>query len=201
MIERADKVLSWLVILALIIGGLGTTAVVFTAEIILANVSNQPLSIELEVAVPMSEVAELHHWLVYEASIAENDFEANYHVEQALDLATNAEHQSLLDGLLREHLPSGHFFHAEDTMVEILELAEKREPELSFTLLHASLAHLLLTEGNIGEAQEQVEHLVALATALEKEQGQKILDALATGDTETASLLLTELSGKGGESP
>ncbi len=38
MIERDDKVLSWLVILVLIIGGLGTTAVVFTAEMILAKV-------------------------------------------------------------------------------------------------------------------------------------------------------------------
>ena len=192
MIERADKVLAWLVILVLIIGGLGTTFVVFAAEKILANVSSQPISIELEVAVPMSEVAELHHWLVYEASIVQNDFEANYHVEQALALATDAQHQSLLDGLLREHLPSGHFFHAEDTMVEILELANKRNPELSFTLLHASLAHLLLTEGNTSEAQVQVEHLVALATGTEKEQGQKILDALTTGDTETASLLLAD---------
>ncbi len=192
MIERADKVLSWLVILVLIIGGLGTTAVVFTAEIILANVSSQPISIELEVAVPMSEVAELHHWLAYEASIVQNDFEANYHVEQALILATDADHHSLLDGLLREHLPSGHFFHAEDTMVEILELANKRNPELSFTLLHARLAHLLFTEGNTGEAQVQVEHLVALATGTEKEQGQKILDALATSDTETATTLLAE---------
>ncbi len=201
MIERADKTLAWLLILVLIIGGLGTTAVVFTAEIILANVSSQPISIDLEVAVPMNEVAELHHWLAYEASTAQNDFEANYHVEQALTLATDADHQSLLDGLLREHLPSGHFFHAEDTVVEILELANKRNPELSFTLLHASLAHLLLAEGNTGEAQETVEHLMALATGTEKEQGQKILDALTAGDTQTASLLLTELSGKGGEAP
>ena len=194
MIERADKVLSWLVILVLIIGGLGTTAIVFTAEMILANVSSQPISIELEVAVPMSEVGELHHWLAYEGSIVQSDFEAVYHVEQALALATDAEHQSLLDGLLREHLPSGHFFHAEDTITEIMELSNKREPGLSFTLLHASLAQLLLEEDNIDQAREQVEHLVALATGSEKEQGQKILDALTAGDTETASLLLAELS-------
>ena len=192
MIERADKVLSWLVILALIVGGIGTIAVVFMADVILARVSATPLSIELEVAVPMNEVAELHHWIAYKASIAQNDMETNYHVEQALALATDAQHRSLLDGLLREHLPAGHFFHSEDTMKEILELAEKREPELSFTMLHASLAHLLLAEGNSGEAQEQVEHLVALATGPEKEQGQKILDALATGDTEAAALLLAE---------
>ncbi len=195
MIERADKVLSWLVISVLIIGGFGTTTVVFTAEMILANVSNQPLSIELEVAVPMSEVGELHHWLAYEASIVQNDFEAVYHVEQALDLATNAEHRSLLDGLLREHLPSGHFFHAEDTMVEILELAEKRNPGLSFTLLHASLAQLLLEEGNTDLAREQVEHLVTLASGSEKAQAQQVLEALTNGDTEAASLLLAELSG------
>ncbi len=201
MVERGDRVLLWLKILTLIVGGIGTIAVVFLADVILARVSATPISIELEVAVPMNEVAELHHWIAYKASIAQNDMETNYHVEKALTLATDAQHQSLLDGLLREHLPAGHFFHSEDTMKEILELAEKREPELSFTRLHASLTHLLLAEGNTGEAQEQVEHLIVLAADPEKEQGQKILDALATGDTETASLLLAELSGKGGKAP
>ncbi len=201
MVERGDRVLSWLMILAFFIGGIGTTAVVFLADVILERVSAAPLTIELEVAVPMNEVAELHHWLAYKASIAQNDMETNYHVEKALELAIDAEHQSLLDGLLKEHLPAGHFFHSEDTMIEILELADKREPDLSFTLLHASLAHLLLGEGNIGEAQEQVEHLVTLATGTEKEQGQKIMDVLTSGDTEVASLLLTEVSGKGGEAP
>ncbi len=195
MIERGDRILLWLKILTLIVGGIGTITVIFVADVVLASLSDAPIPIELEVAVPMNEVAELHHWLAYEASIAQNDMETNYHVEKALTLATDAQHQSLLDGLLREHLPAGHFFHAEDTMKEILELAEKREPELSFDRLHASLANLLFEEGNIGEAQEQVEHLVALAAGPEKEQGQKILDALATGDTKTASLLLAELSG------
>ncbi len=192
MVERGDRVLSWLLILAFIVGGVGTISVVFVADVILERVSAAPLSIGLEVAVPMSEIAELHHWLAYEASKAQNDMETVYHVEKALELAIDAEHQSLLDGLLREHLPAGHFFHSEDTMVEILELAEKREPDLSFTLLHASLAQLLLVEGNIGEAQEQVEHLVALATGTEKEQGQQVLDALAIGDTGTATTLLAE---------
>ncbi len=194
MIERGDRVLSWLMISVLIIGGIGTIVVIFVADVILASLADAPIPIELEVAVPMNEVAELHHWLAYEASIAQDDMETNYHVEKSLTLAIDAQHQSLLDGLLREHLPAGHFFHAEDTMKEILELAEKREPDLSFTLLHASLAQLLLAEGNTGEAQEQVEHLIALTAGPEKEQGQKILDALATGDTETASLLLAELS-------
>ncbi len=201
MVERGDRVLSWLLILAFFVGGIGTISVVFLADVILERVSAAPLSIELEVAVPMNEVAELHHWLAYEASKAQNDMETVYHVEKALTLAIDAQHQSLLDGLLREHLPAGHFFHSEDTMLEILELADKREPELSFDRLHANLAQLLLAEGNTGEAQEQVEHLIALAADPEKEQGQKILNALVTGDTETASLLLAELSGKGGEAP
>ncbi len=81
-------------------------------------------------------------------------------------------------------------------MVEILELANKRNPELSFTLLHASLAQLLLEEGNTDLAREQVEHLIALAAGPEKEQGQKLLDALAAGDTETASLMLAEIAGE-----
>jgi hypothetical protein len=174
---------------------MGTIAVVFLADVILASVSDVPLPIELETAVPLSEVAEQHHWLAYEASIAQNDMETNYHVEQALALATDADHQSLLDGLLREHLPAGHFFHSEDTLIEILELADKRKPELSFTLLHASLAQLLLAEGSIDQAREQVEHLVALATGPEKEQGQKVLETLTAGDAETAAQLLAELSG------
>jgi hypothetical protein len=169
--------------------------VVFLAGVLVGQVAAAPVPIELETAVPMSEVNELHHWLALEASIAQNDFEAVYHVEQALALATHAEHQSLLDGLLREHLPSGHFFHVEDTMIEIMELANKRNPELSFTLLHASMAQLLLEEGNTDLAREQVEHLVTLATGTEKEQGQQVLDALTAGDTETASSLLAELSG------
>ncbi len=201
MIERGDRVLLWLKILALLVGGIGTIAVVFLADVILASVSDVPLNIELETAVPLSEVAELHHWLAYQASLAQNDMETNYHVEQALALAMNTDHQSVLDGLLREHLPAGHFFHSEDALLEILELAEKRKPGLSFTMLHASLASLLLAEGSIGEAGEQAEHLVALATGPEKEQGQRILDALAAGDTETAMLLLAELSEKGGEAP
>ena len=195
MVERGDRVLLWLKILTLFVGGIGTIAVVFLADVILERVSAAPLSIELEVAVPMNEVAELHHWLAFKASIAQNDMETNYHVEKALTLAIDADHQSLLDGLLREHLPAGHFFHSEDTMKEILELAEKREPELSFARLHASLAQLLLAEGSIDEALEQVEHLVALATGAGKEQGQKVLEALTIGDAETAARLLAELSG------
>ncbi len=155
MVERGDRVLLWLKILTLFVGGIGTITVVFVADVILERVSAAPLSIELEVAVPMNEVAELHHWIAYKAATAQNDMETNYHVEKALTLATDAQHRSLLDGLLKEHLPAGHFFHAEDTMKEILELADKRDPGLSFTLLHASLAHLLLGEGNISEAQEQ----------------------------------------------
>ena len=195
MIERGDRVLLWLKILALLVGGIGTIAVVFLADVILASVSDVPLDIELETAVPLSEVAELHHWIAYQASVAQNDMETNYHVEQALTLATDAQHQSVLDGLLREHLPAGHFFHSEDALIEILELAEKRKPELSFARLHASLAQLLLAEGSIDEAREQVEHLVALATGAGKEQGQKVLEALTIGDAETAARLLAELSG------
>ncbi len=194
MVERADRVLVWLSMVTLIFGGGVAIVVVLTASIVVGQMADAPTPIELEVAVPMNEVAELHHWLAYEASIAQNDMETNYHVEKALTLATDAQHQSLLDGLLREHLPAGHFFHSEDTMVEILELANKRNPELSFTLLHASLAQLLLVEDNTDLAREQVEHLIALSAGLEKEQGQKILDALTTSDTETASLLLAELS-------
>ncbi len=196
MIERGDRVLLWLKILTLVVGGIGTIAVVFLADVILASVSDVPLDIELEVAVPLSEVAEQHHWIAYQASLAQNDMETNYHVEKALALAEDAEHQSVLDGLLREHLPAGHFFHSEDALLEILELAEKREPGLSFTMLHASLASLLLAEGSIDEAREQVEHLVALATGTEKEQGQKILETLTAGDTETATTLLAEISGE-----
>jgi hypothetical protein len=196
MVERGDKVLLWLKILTLLVGGIGTLAVVFLADVILERVSAAPMSVELEATVEMSEVAELHHWAAYKATTVQNDFEANYHVEKALALATDTEHQSLLDGLLREHLPSGHFIHTEVTLIEILESGNAHEPELSFSPLHARLAYLLLAEGNIGEAQEQVEHLVTLAAALEKEQGQKILDALTTGDTDTASLLLAEFAGE-----
>lgn len=196
MVERADRVLVWLKILTLIFGGVGTILVVFLADVVIGRMAAAPRPVELEVAVPMTKVAELHHWVAYKASTVENDFEANYHVEQAFALATDAEHQSLLDGLLREHLPAGHFFHIRDTLKEILELAGKHDPELSLALLHARLAHLLLEEGNIDEAREQVEHLIALATGTEKEQGQKILDALTAGDTETGALMLDELSGE-----
>ncbi len=194
---RADRVLVWLGILTLIVGGIGTLAVVFLADMILAGVSEQPVSIDLDVELKLSEEEVLHHWLVYKASVAQHDMETNYHVEQALVLAADAEHQSLLDGLLREHLPAGHFFHSEDTMKEILELAEKlREPEASLGLLHARLAEVILERGEAALAREQVEHLVALATGIEKEQGQQILDALTAGDSETASQLLAQLSGQ-----
>ncbi len=194
---RADRVLVWLGILTLIVGGIGTLAVVFLADMILTGVSEQPVSIDLDVELKLSEEEVLHHWLVYKASVAQHDMEANYHVEQAFALAVDADHQSLLDGLLRQHLPSGHFFHARDTMTEILELAEKHhEPEPSLGLLHARLAEVLLENGDAVLAQEQVEHLVALATGSEKEQGQQILNALTAGDSETASQLLAELSGE-----
>ncbi len=192
MVERADRVLVWLSIVTLVFGGGVAVVVVFLASVVVGQVAAAPVPIDLDTAVPMSEVAKLHHWTALEASIAQNDFEANYHVEQALALATDAEHQSLLDGLLREHLPSGHFFHVEDTMIEITELSNKRNPGLSFTLFHASLAQLLLEEGNTDLAREQVEHLVTLATGTEEEQGQQVLEALTAGDTETASRLLAE---------
>ena len=191
---RADRVLVWLGILTLIIGGIGTLAVVFVADAILAGVSTQSVSIDLDVELKLSDEEVLHHWLAYKGSVAQHDMEANYHVEQALALAVDADHQSLLDGLLREHLPSGHFFHAEDTMREILELAEQfPEPEASLGLLHGRLARVLLVKGDAVLAQEQVEHLVALATGTEKEDGQKILDALRAGDSATASQLLGDL--------
>lgn len=191
MVERGDRVLLWLKILTFFIGGIGTIAVVFLADVILAGASATSVDIGAT-SLEVSEVGELQHWLAYKASVAQDDMETNYHVEKSLALATDADHQSLLDGLLRQHLPAGHFFHAEATIIEIMDLAEKREPELSLERLHASLAHLLLAEGNTGEAQVQVEHLVALATGTEKEQGQKILDALTTGDAETATTLLAE---------
>ncbi len=193
MIERADRVLVWLSMVTLIFGGGVGLAVVFMAGPLTDAMAAAPMPIQVEAAPQMPKVAELHHWLAYKAATVQNDFEANYHVEKALDLVTDAEHRSLLDGLLREHLPAGHFIHTEGTLEELL--GASLEPHESLDLLHANLAQLLLDEGNIGEAQEQVEHLVVLATGPEKEQGQRILDALTAGDTETASSLLAELSG------
>lgn len=72
------------------------------------------------VALEMSEVAELHLRLAYKATTEQNMEEATYHIEKALALVTDPEHQSLLDGLLKEHLPEGHFVHAEGTIKEIL---------------------------------------------------------------------------------
>jgi len=143
--------------------------------------------------VAMSEELELHHWIVYKADAVQDDMEVAYHLEEALALATDPEHHSLLDGLLEVHHAGGGALHISDTIDEIMHSAGHSEPEEPLELLHASLVHLLLEEGNISEARTQTEHLVALATGTVREQGQEILEAQTKGDIETAKRLVAEL--------
>ncbi len=153
----------------------------------------EPHLMEVPVRGELSKVAELHLWIVYKANAVHNDAEVAYHLERALALATDAGHQSLLQGLLIEHGPEGHSKQVSDTIKEIMKLAGRHEPGLSLESLHASLVFVLLEEGDINEARTQTEHLIALATGTVKEQGRKMLEAQTAGDIETAKKLAAEL--------
>ena len=190
VVERADRVLARLWILTLIVGGLATLAVVFLADVVLARLAAAPVTSEA-VAVEMSEALELHQWLAYKAVLVENDKEANYHVEQALALATERGHRSDLDGLLREHLPSGHFVHVRQTLKDWLDA--RPEPGLPQEQLEMQAALALLKDGNVDEAQAQVQHFIA--SGIEREAGEKILEAITEGDLEAATRFLGELAG------
>ncbi len=135
-IIRADRVLVWLWILTFIFGGMATLAVVFAADVALANLSRPvpPAGVE---QVAMSEEMELHHWAVYKAAQAGNDTAAYAHLEKLMGMVTDPKHRSLLDGVLREHLPAGHFIHTYLTMKELL--GDRPEPDLTLEQIEAKL--------------------------------------------------------------
>ncbi len=133
---RADRVLVWLWVLTIIFGGMATLGVVFAADVVLANLTRPapPAGVE---AVAMSEEMELHHWAIYKAAKVGNDTTAYAHLEKLMVMVTNPKHRSLLDGVLREHLPAGHFIHTYLTMKELL--GDRPEPDLTVEQIEAKL--------------------------------------------------------------
>lgn len=135
-VKRADRALVWLWTLTFIFGGLATLTVVFAADVMLASLARPvpPAGVE---QVAMSEEMELHHWAVYKAVKAQNDATAYAHLQKLMVMATDPKHKSLLDGVLREHLPAGHFIHTELTMKELL--GDRPEPDLTLEEIEAKL--------------------------------------------------------------
>lgn len=133
---RADRALAWLWILTFIFGGLATLTVVFAADVVLANLSRPvpPAGVE---KVAMSEEVELHHWAIYKAAKEQNDAAAYAHLQKLMGMVTDPKHLTLLDGVLREHLPAGHFIHTYLTMKELL--GDRSEPDLTVEQIEAKL--------------------------------------------------------------
>ena len=135
-ITRDDKILVWLWIMTLFLGGVATLAVVFLADVVLANLGRPVPPAGLE-QVAMSEEMELHHWAIYKATKTENDVPAYAHLEKLMKTVTDPKHRSALDGVLREHLPAGHFIHTWMTMKELL--GDRSEPDLKLEEIEAKL--------------------------------------------------------------
>ena len=135
-ITRDDKILVWLWIMTLFLGGVATLAVVFLADVVLSNMGRPvpPAGVE---QVAMSEEIELHHWVIYKAAKRENDAPAYAHLEKLMKTVTDPKHRSALDGVLREHLPAGHFIHTWMTMKELL--GDRSEPDLTLEEIEAKM--------------------------------------------------------------
>lgn len=180
-------------LITILFGALGTLAVAFLADVMLASLSS-PSGVAGVEAVAMSEDAELHHWIGYKVAVAGvNDKEVLHHVGKAYALATNASQKMALDGIVVEHLPAGHFIHTKNILKELL--GDRPEPAQPLEQLEAKLASALIKQKNVVEAREQVEHLVAVTSGKSKEVGERTLEALQKADEELAGRLLAELAG------
>lgn len=133
---KADKVLAWLWLLTIILGGMATLTVVFMADVALAKL-NRPVPPAGVVQVAMSEEMELHHWAIFKAAKEGNDAVAYPHLNKLLEIITDSKHRSTVDGVLREHLPAGHFIHTWMTMKELL--GERTEPEMTVEQIESKL--------------------------------------------------------------
>lgn len=192
-VTRPDRVLVWLKVFTMLLGGMGTLAVVFLADVMTARLAN-PVGVAGVEAVPMSAESELHHWLGYKVALAAmDDKDVVYHVRKAFALATDAKQKSALDGVLVEHMPAGHFIHTKNILKELL--GTKAQPSQPPVQLEARLALVLLKENRVEDARAQVEHFTTVASDSIKEVAQQVLDALQKGDLESAGQRLTELSG------
>lgn len=192
-IAQADRVLVWLEVLTIFLGGMATLAVVFLADVMTAKLAN-PSRVAGVVAVTMSEESELHHWIGYKVALAAmDDKDVVYHIAKAMSLATEAQQKSALDGVLVEHMPAGHFIHTKNILKELL--GTKQQPAPPPAQLEARLALLLIKENRMDKAQEQLEHMLTVATGADKEVMQKVIKAMQQGDMEDAGRSLTRLSG------
>lgn len=193
IIGRGDKVLVWLEILTIFLGGMATLAVVFLADVFTARLAN-PTGVSGVEAVVMSEEAELHHWIGYKVAVAQSDDkDVVYHVGKAFALANDLKQKSALDGVLVEHMPAGHFIHTKNILKELL--GTKVEPPLAPPQLEAKLALVLLKENKLDDVKAQVEHMLTVASGPAKEVVRQIQEALLKGDLDTSRRLLTGLSG------
>lgn len=133
---KADKVLAWLWFLTIIFGGMATISVVFMADVVLARL-NRPVPPAGLDQMAMTEEVELHHWAIFKAAKATNDTAAYPHLNKLLEMITDSKHRSAVDGVLREHLPAGHFIHTELTMKELL--GDRTEPDMTLVQIEEKL--------------------------------------------------------------
>lgn len=193
LVTEADRVLVWLKILTIFLGGMATLAVVFLADVMTAKLAN-PVGVAGIDAVKMSEVEELHHWIGYKVALAAmDDKDVVYHVKVLFDTATDAKQKSALDGVLVEHMPAGHFIHTKNILKELL--GDKAAPPQLPLQLEAKVALALLKENKLEDARAQVEHMLTVATGTAKEVIQGAMESLQKGDGEGARQQLTGLVG------
>lgn len=193
-ITQADRVLVWLKVLTIFLGGMATLAVVFLADVMTAKLASPSRVAGVE-AVVMSEESELHHWIGYKVALAAmDDKDVVYHIAKAMSLATEAQQKSALDGVLVEHMPAGHFIHTKNILKELL--GTKQQPAPSPAQLEARLGLLLIKENRMDKAQEQLEHMLTVTTGSDKEVVQEAVKAIQKGDTEGAVRLLAKIAGE-----
>ncbi len=193
VVARADRVLVWLKMVTIVLGGLGTLSVVFLADVMTARLAN-PTGVAGVEAVTMSEVEELHHWIGYKVALgASDDRDVVYHVRTLFESATDAKQKSALDGVLVEHMPAGHFIHTKNILKDLL--GTKLEPTATPIQLEVRLALALLKNGKLEDGKAQLEHMLTVGTDATKEVVQQALQKLKEGDVESAKQGLAALAG------
>lgn len=191
-VTQADRVLVWLKVLTILLGGAGTIAVVFLADVMTAKLAN-PVGVAGIDAVKMTEYEELHYWLGYKLGVmAQDDKDVVFHVQKGFAVAQDPKQKSALDGVLVEHMPAGHFIHTKNIIKELL--GTKPEPSAIPIQLEARLALLLVKENKIAEAKEQLNHMLSVPTVTGKEVVQGIVEALDKGDLDSAGQRLMALA-------
>jgi len=142
--------------------------------------------------VELSDLSATHHWMALSAIEAGDLEDALHHLNHIIDLV-KGKHLATMKAA-REHLEAGDVHEAEHLVEEML--AGTAKPDLSLKRLHLQLALVAIEARDAEEAIHQTRHFVTLAKGTGKQDGRKVVTALAAGDLHEAEHLAQRLLGK-----